>query len=646
MNAETEIEEPIPARKILGTDVHCADYDSALAACCRLARSGKPAAVSACNTHLIALARSSPDFHAVLERFDLIVPDGYPLVWRLNAQGAGLRDRVYGPYLMKHVLQHAPAPWKHFFFGGTPERLERLVEAAKEIQPDIQIVGTISPPFREWTEEDEEIYAWQIRESGADFIWVALGGERQERWIVSSLHRHHRGVFFAVGDAFELLAGGRPFAPPWMQQHGLTWLYRLCQEPRRLGARYLKFNSLFLYYHLRDNLLGLPEAGELPTAKRPRIAFLGSRGVPARYSGFEVVVEQLGSRLASRGYAVTVYNRFPRFHAPSKIYKGMQVLALPTIPTKSLDTITHTALSALHALFCRYDLIYLCGVGNAVIGGFLRLCGMKVIINVDGADFRRAKWGSFARIWLRLSERWATKMADRIIADNREIVMRYEREYGSSPLYLSYGANIRLNKVNTGELARWGLAPGGYMLFVSRLSPENQADLLLRAFARYRGPLKLVICGAADYEQSHFRELQKLADGRVIFTGARYGDGYVELSQNARFFVMPADIEATRLVLLDQMGMGSAILYKDCPATREVLGDAAESFSSENPEESLAEKIILLAESPARCAELGRRALARAEETFNWNLVADQYEGLFEEMGVMTAEKPRAVSAA
>ena len=645
MNAETEIAGPIPSREILGTAVHCVNYDSALAACCRLAQSGKPAAVSACNTHLIALARSSQDFHAVLERFDLIVPDGYPLVWSLNAQGAGLRDRVYGPYLMKHVLQHAPAPWKHFFFGGTPERLERLMEAAREVQPAIQIAGSLSPPFRKWSGEDEEIYASQIRASRADFIWVALGGERQERWIVENLHRHRRGVFFAVGDAFELLAGGRPFAPRWMQQRGLTWLYRLWQEPRRLGLRYIKFHSLFVYYHLRDSLLGPPGAGELPAVRRPRIAFLGSRGVPARYSGFEVVVEQLGCRLASRGYAVTVYNRFPRFHAPSKIYQGMRVLALPTIPTKSLDTITHTALSAVHALFCGYDLVYLCGVGNALIGGFLRLCGMKVIINVDGADFRRAKWGSLGRIWLRFSERWATRMSDRIIADNHEIVMRYEREYGSSPLYISYGANIRVNTVNAGELVRRGLTPGGYLLFVSRLSPENQADLLLRAFARYRGPLKLVICGAANYEHSHFRQLQKLADERVIFTGARYGDDYVELSQNALFFVMPADIEATRLVLLDQMGMGAAILYKDCAATREVLGAAAESFGSENAEESLAEKITLLAENPARCAELGRLALARARECFNWNLVADQYEHLFEEMGVAAAEKPQAAAA-
>jgi len=624
----------IPVRRILGTPVHCATYESALQTATRLARGERPAAISACNTHLVALARGNPGFHGVMERFDLVVPDGYPLVWRLNAAGAGLRDRVYGPYLMKYILQHTPRPWKHFLFGGTPECLERLTSAIKEFQPDIDIAGTLSPPFRAWNEEDERDFARKIRESGANFIWVALGGERQERWIVKNLSRHARGVFFAVGDAFELLAGARPFAPPWMQERGLTWLYRLSQEPRRLWGRYFKFNSLFIYYHLRDALLGTPARMiRLGSPNLPRVAFLGSRGVPAKYSGFETVVEQLGSRLAARGHSVTVYNRFPRFHSPSKIYKGMRVVVLPTIPTKSMDTITHTALSALHALTQRYDIIYLCGVGNAIIGGLLHLCGLKVIINVDGADFRRAKWGSFARFWLRMSEKWATRMADRLIADNHEIVSRYRREYHSTPLFISYGANVRPTRVDVGELKRWGLEPKGYILFVSRLSPENCADLLLKAYARYRGPLKLVICGAANYEHGHFRQLQKLADERVIFAGARYGDSYTELSQNARFFVMPADIEATRLVLLDQMGMGSAILYRDCAATREVVGNDAEPFGQDDPEARLAEKITFLSENPARCEELGRAALARAKSHFDWNLVVDQYERVFADLG-------------
>jgi len=613
---------------VLGTPVAVATYEDALTESLRLASLDTPAAVSACNTHLVALARHDENFGKVLREFDLILPDGYPLIWAMNKAGAGLADRVYGPYFMKYVMANSPATCRHFFFGGSPATLEKLETAAKRLNPKIQIAGKLSPPFRAWTEEDEQDFAKTIRDAAPDFIWVALGGERQERWIKNNLHRHDRGVFFAVGDAFELLAGGRPFAPPWMQERGLTWLYRLMQEPRRLWPRYLKFNSLFLYYVVRDSLLGSP------IKEMPRIAFLGSRGVPARYSGFEVVVENLGAQLVARGYQVTVYNRVPKFTSGTSSYLGMRLVTLPTIPTKSLDTIVHTALSALHALFQRYDIIYLCGVGNTIVGGGLKAIGYPVILNVDGADFRRSKWGTFARLWLKSSEAITSRCANSIIADNQEIVRRYERSYGVKPEYISYGAIIRREKISCGELEHWGLKPRGYILNVSRITPENEADLLIEAFTQWKGDLKLVICGSSNYERAFQRKLERMADDRVIFTGARFGDSYLELSQNAAFFVMPAAIEATRLVLLDQMGMGAAILYKEAPATREVLGDAAESFQPGNPVSALTEKIAELAGNPDRCAELGRLAIDRAERLFSWSEVTSRYERLFEEIGV------------
>ena len=615
--------------RVLGTPVHCATYDSGLEEIKRLARIESPAAVAASNTHIIALARNDPTFGEVMRRFDVVLPDGYPLVWQLNRSGGELKDRVYGPYFMRHVLRNTPAPFRHFFFGGSEACLQRLTAAAKEIQPGLEIAGTFSPPYRAWSESDEQEFADLIAASGADFIWVALGGERQERWIIKNLPRHKRGVFFAVGDAFELLAGSRPYAPAWMQRYGLTWLYRLAQEPRRLFPRYVKFNSLFLYFLLRDSLFGTPPAA---VEKPVKIAFLGSRGVPARYSGFEVVVEELGSRLVTVGYEVTVYNRFPRYATTDHVHKGMRLITLPTIPTKSLDTIVHTTLSAIDAVFRGYDLIYLCGVGNSVLAGFLRKFGLKVVINVDGADFRRAKWGTVARQWLKLSEFWATRLGDRLIADNREIVDRYIRDHGVRPDYISYGCQFRTKPVHCGELEKWSLKPRGYILHVSRLTPENDTDLILTAWRDYRGPLKLVITGAQNYEETYYQKLVSLADERVIFTGARFGDSYVELSQNSLFFVMPAAIEATRLVLLDQMAMGKAILFKDSPATREVLGDASEAFDPSNPVSSLAEKLEYLSANPGRCDELGRLALARAADKFNWDVVLAKYRQLFGEL--------------
>ena len=131
--------------------------------------------------------------------------------------------------------------------------------ATRRIQPDLDIVGTFSPPFREWEERDHEYFAYKINLAEPDFIWVALGGVRQERWIMQNRFRFDRGVFLAVGDAFSLLAGQHPFAPAWMQKAGLTWLYRLNMEPKRLGLRYCKYNSFFIYYYLRDALFGAPK---------------------------------------------------------------------------------------------------------------------------------------------------------------------------------------------------------------------------------------------------------------------------------------------------------------------------------------------------------------------------------------------------
>jgi N-acetylglucosaminyldiphosphoundecaprenol N-acetyl-beta-D-mannosaminyltransferase len=242
--------------KILGTPVACASYESALERIKELAREPRPTAVCPANTHILAEARHDPEFARVLEKFDLVLPDGMPVVWALNSSGGKLRDRVYGPFFMRQALQRTPRPWRHFFFGDTEKCLAALRVVAAQLQPDVDIVGTISPPFRPLTEEDEVSFAAAINRAAPDFVWVALPGVRMEQWIVRNQARYERGVFLAVGDAFTLLSGGRRFAPGWMQRLGLTWLFRLASEPGRLGPRYLRYNLLFLFYLFWDGLRG------------------------------------------------------------------------------------------------------------------------------------------------------------------------------------------------------------------------------------------------------------------------------------------------------------------------------------------------------------------------------------------------------
>lgn len=240
--------------RLMGTHVACATYDSALERIKALAREPRATAVCPSNTHIIGEARHNPEFARVLARFDLVLPDGMPIVWALNLGGAGLNDRVYGPYFMRHAVQNTGRPWRHFFFGDSKECLAELRRVLLQLRPDIEIVGMLSPPFRPFTEADEVSFADLINRAAPDFIWVALPGVRMEQWIIKNQARYRGGVFLAVGDAFTLLSGRRSFAPPWMQRMGLTWLYRLSKEPLRLGPRYLRYNLMFVSYLLWDVL--------------------------------------------------------------------------------------------------------------------------------------------------------------------------------------------------------------------------------------------------------------------------------------------------------------------------------------------------------------------------------------------------------
>jgi N-acetylglucosaminyldiphosphoundecaprenol N-acetyl-beta-D-mannosaminyltransferase len=246
---------------VIGLGVSVADYKSALQQSLELSKGDSATAVSAANTHIAAAARHDAEFCRIMNSFDMVLPDGMPLIWVMNHElrrlsKERLQDRVYGPYFMKYAIEHAPVGTSHFLFGGSQECLDGLQVAMRKLRPDAEVAGALSPPYREWSEEDQVHFSQIINKANPDFVWVALGGEKQEKWIIENLHRFNRGAFFAIGDAFELLAGRRPFAPDWCQKYGVTWLYRLVQEPHRMWKRYFKYNSLFLWYLCVDLIRG------------------------------------------------------------------------------------------------------------------------------------------------------------------------------------------------------------------------------------------------------------------------------------------------------------------------------------------------------------------------------------------------------
>lgn len=359
-----------------------------------------------------------------------------------------------------------------------------------------------------------------------------------------------------------------------------------------------------------------------------KIAFIGSRGIPARYSGFETFYEQLSVRLAQRGHDVTVYNRRHFLPDVAGAYRGVRIVRVPGCATKHLDTITHTATASLHALGQRYDIAYYCIVGNAPLVWLPRLTGARVLLNVDGEDWAREKWSGFARWYQRRCERVAGRCASVLIADARVVQERYRDVYGLETVFVPYGAEVQRDD-GTDVLQRWNLVPREYILFAGRLVPENAADLLIEAFQGAATGKKLVIVGDAAYQDDYRQKLRDIAGERVIFTGYAFGRDYAQLSSHAYLYVQPSAVNGTRPALLDQLGFGNCVLVRDTAANMEVIADCGHSFSRESPLESLRQALGRLLCHPDLVQAMRERARTRIERFYNWEWVTDFHVDLF-----------------
>jgi glycosyltransferase involved in cell wall biosynthesis len=359
-----------------------------------------------------------------------------------------------------------------------------------------------------------------------------------------------------------------------------------------------------------------------------RIAVIGTRGIPANYGGFETLAEQLSVRLAGRGHEVTVYCRraYAR-HPHGYIHKGVILAVLPTIRHKYLDTVVHALLSTFHALPKRYDVILVCNAANTPVTFFPRLFGTPVVINVDGLERKRKKWNALGRAWYRLSERLSTILPSAIITDAITIAAYYAERYGKTSTFIPYGADTGTEE-GTETLEQFGLQSNGYMLYVSRLEPENNADLVVRAFEQVKTDRRLVIVGDAPYAGDYISRLKATADPRVVFTGAVFGRGYRQLQSGAYCYVQATEVGGTHPALVEAMGFGNCVAAADVPEHREVLGESGFYFPLDNPA-GLTATLQQFEDQPQLVADTGRANARRSAERYSWDVVTDGYEQLF-----------------
>ncbi|HEY3442356.1 MAG TPA: DUF1972 domain-containing protein [Paludibaculum sp.] len=354
-----------------------------------------------------------------------------------------------------------------------------------------------------------------------------------------------------------------------------------------------------------------------------RIALLGTRGIPARYGGFETFAEELSTRLVARGHQVTVYCREPHTRPQ---YRGVHLQYLPTLRHKYAETLAHTFTSTLHLLHHRHDAVLYCNGANAIFTPLARAAGMPVALNVDGLERKRKKWNSLARAWYRFSEILSTFCPTELVTDAAEIQQYYRETYDADSTFISYGAPTG-KLATTAALARLGLEPERYILYVTRFEPENNPLLVRRAFEQVDTDLKLALIGDAPYAADYISEVRATADPRVVIPGGIYGEGYHELQSHSFAYVHATEVGGTHPALIEAMGRGAIVLYLMTPENHEVAGGAGIPFHDE------AELVLRLREvlaMPFAERQLYRdAAVARVNERYSWESVTDRYEQLF-----------------
>ena len=359
-----------------------------------------------------------------------------------------------------------------------------------------------------------------------------------------------------------------------------------------------------------------------------KVAVVGTRGIPANYGGFETFAEELSKRLVARGHRVTVYGRNHYIRKGLGSFEGVKIRRLPAIKHKYLDTVSNTFLSISDAIFRSYDILLICNAANAFLSWVPRLRGQKVVLNVDGIERRRKKWNWLGREFYRLSERMSVYCPNEIVTDAETIRDYYLERYNRLSFFIPYGAKV--GKADTREiLEELKLKEEAYLIFVSRLEPENNAHLVIKAYLQSGVDLPLVVVGNAPYSSDYIAGLQELArSGNVLMPGAIYGDAYWELLSHSLCYLHGTEVGGSHPALIEAMGAGTVVIAHDTRENREVLGKGGILCSFE-ASEVLADLMKKVAEERSNFEVYTSLAQKRVREKYNWEVVTDQYEDLF-----------------
>jgi len=363
-----------------------------------------------------------------------------------------------------------------------------------------------------------------------------------------------------------------------------------------------------------------------------KISIIGSRGYPYVYSGYETLIKELSERLVARGCEVTVYCHRNLFNKKPALVKGIKLVYVPTIESKSLSQLIHSFLSMCHAVTSDADVIFAVNAANGPFGLISKIFRKPTAINVDGLEWLRPKWKGLGAKYFKIAARLSTILFDQIINDSDEMRKVYLNLFKKESVVIAYGATV-IKSEELSLIKQWPITPKEYYLVVGRMIPDNNADIIVKGFLASNSSKKMVVVGDVFYRDNYADKLKALKDERLIFTGyVNDSDVLAALYHHSYMYVHGHEFGGTNPTMIKAMAYGCGILALNTVFNKEMLNNDSYGIYFDKNQEAVRRQINYADQYPKEIKKLRQNSHLGITDKYNWDCITDRYLEVFKRL--------------
>ena len=363
-----------------------------------------------------------------------------------------------------------------------------------------------------------------------------------------------------------------------------------------------------------------------------KISIIGSRGYPYVYSGYETLIKELSERLVARGCEVTVYCHRNLFNKKPALVKGIKLVYVPTIESKSLSQLIHSFLSMCHAVTSDADVIFAVNAANGPFGLISKIFRKPTAINVDGLEWLRPKWKGLGAKYFKIAARLSTILFDQIINDSDEMRKVYLNLFKKESVVIAYGATV-IKSEELSLIKQWPITPKEYYLVVGRMIPDNNADIIVKGFLASNSTKKMVVVGDVFYRDNYADKLKALKDERLIFTGyVNDSDVLAALYHHSYMYVHGHEFGGTNPTMIKAMAYGCGILALNTVFNKEMLNNDSYGIYFDKNQEAVRRQINYADQHPKKIKQLRQNSHLGITDKYNWDCITDRYLEVFKRL--------------